>query len=68
MKHNAAGLASICVLSTGVLILLTSAASLQILGNKSIDTLYLNDIKIEIYDDNSLSDEECISGIESIAD
>ena len=68
MKHNAAGLASICVLSTGVLILLTSAASLQILGNKSIDTLYPNDIKIEIYDDNSLSDEECISGIESIAE
>lgn len=68
MKHNAAGLASICVLSTGVLILLTSAASLQILGNKSIDTLYPNDIKIEIYADNSLSDEECISGIESIAE
>ena len=68
MKHNAAGLASICVLSTGVLILLTSAASLQILGNKSIDTLYPNDIKIEIYDDNSLSDEECISEIESIAE
>lgn len=47
MKHNAAGLASICVLSTGVIILMTCGSSLMMLGEKNIDTLYPNDIKIE---------------------
>ncbi len=47
MKHNAAGLASICVLSTGVIILMTCGSSLMMLGEKNIDTLYPNDVKIE---------------------
>lgn len=47
MKHNAAGLASICVLSTGVILLLTCGCSLMMLGEKNIDDRYPTDIKVE---------------------
>ena len=47
MKHNAAGLASICILSTGVIILLTCGFSLMMLGEKNIDNKYPMDIKVE---------------------
>ena len=47
MKHNAAGLASICVLATGVILLMTSGFSLMMLGEKNIDDRYPTDIKIE---------------------
>ena len=44
MKHNAAGLASICVLSTGVILLLTCGFSLMMLIGKNIDDRYPTDI------------------------
>lgn len=47
MKHNAAGLASICILSTGVILLLTCGCSLMMLGEKNINRLYPTDVKIE---------------------
>lgn len=47
MKHNAAGLASICVLSTGVILLLTCGVSLMMLGEKNINDRFPTDIKIE---------------------
>lgn len=47
MKHNAAGLASICVLATGVILLMTCGFSLMMLGEKNIDDRYPTDIKIE---------------------
>ena len=47
MKHNAAGLASICILSTGVILLLTCGGSLMMLGEKDIDRRYPTDVKIE---------------------
>ena len=46
MKHNAAGLASICVLSTGVILLLTCGFSLMMLIGKNIDDRYPTDIKV----------------------
>lgn len=46
MKHNAAGLASICILSTSVILLLTCGSSLMMLGEKNLDERYPNDIKI----------------------
>ncbi len=46
MKHNAAGLASICVLSTGVILLLTCGFSLMMLIEKNIDDRYPTDIKV----------------------
>ena len=46
MKHNAAGLASICILSTAVILLITCATSLMMLGRKNINIMYPNDIMI----------------------
>lgn len=44
MKHNAAGLASICVLSTAVILLITCATSLMTLGRKNINTMFPSDV------------------------
>lgn len=46
MKHNAAGLASICVLSTAVILLLTCGFSLMMLIEKNVDDRYPTDMKI----------------------
>lgn len=61
MKHNAAGLASICVLSTGVILLLTCGFSLMMLVEKNIDHNYPTDIKAVI----SVADEK--EGRENLA-
>lgn len=53
MKHNAAGLASICVLSTGVILLLTCGFSLMMLVEKNIDNRFPTDIKVVV----SVADE-----------
>ncbi len=44
MKHNATGLASICVLSTGVILLLVCAFSLMTLGEQNINNMYPTDV------------------------
>lgn len=46
MKHNAAGLASICVLSSGVILLISSVASLAALGKQNIDMMYPRDVMV----------------------
>lgn len=46
MKHNAAGLASICVLSTGVILLVTCATTLMTLGKQNIDQFYPKEVMI----------------------
>ena len=61
MKHNAAGLASICVLSTGVILLLTCGFSLMMLVEKNIDNNYPTDIKAVV----SVADEK--EGRENLA-
>lgn len=68
MKHNAAGLASICILSTGVILLLTCGSSLMMLGEKSINTLYPKDIKVEMTEDYPMQETEYLSKVEDAAD
>lgn len=46
MKHNAAGLASICILSTAVILLITCATSLMVLGKENINIMFPNDVMI----------------------
>lgn len=46
MKHNAAGLASICVLSSGVILLISCVASLLALGRQNIDMMCPQDVVI----------------------
>ena len=43
MKHNAVGLASICVLSTAVIILFSCCASISFLGEQNINMLFPKD-------------------------
>ena len=58
MKHNAAGLASICILSTAVILLLVCSASLMMLGEQNIDSMFQKDVMVRgfIDENGSLSD------------
>lgn len=58
MKHNAAGLAGICVLSTGVILLMTCGVSLYLLGESTINQMYPRDIGVRIADGSAVSTEE----------
>lgn len=49
MKRNGAGLASICILSTMVLVTFSSSACLYLGNENSLDSLYQNDISTTIY-------------------
>ena len=49
MKRNGAGLASICILSTMVLVTFSSSACLYLGKENSLDSLYQNDISTTIY-------------------
>ena len=56
MKHNATGLASICILSTGVILLMVCALSLMMLGEQNLNMMYPTDImthSLKGYDDDS---------------
>lgn len=48
MKRNGAGLASICILATMVLVIISSTASLYIGGEDAIRTRYLREISITV--------------------
>ncbi|MCR5033082.1 MAG: FtsX-like permease family protein [Lachnospiraceae bacterium] len=74
MKHNAAGLASICILSTGVILLLVCASSLMMLGEQNINTMFPTDVMIhgaaegeaqESVYESALTDAITTSGIEA---
>lgn len=49
MKRNGAGLASICILSTMVLVTFSSSACLYLGKEDSLNTLYRNDISASLY-------------------
>lgn len=68
MKHNAAGLASICVLSTGVILLLTCGSSLMMLGEKNLDERYPTDIKIETLTTDKNAEREYTDRVQQAAD
>ena len=57
MKHNAAGLASICILSTAVILLLTCGSSLMLLGENNINNMYPTDVRVKFADDEKKPEE-----------
>lgn len=59
MKRNGAGLASICILSTMVLVMISSSSSLYFGKNESIDSVFFRDnqISVRIWDINDATDE-----------
>ena len=57
MKHNAAGLASICILSTAVILLMVCSSSLVMLGEQNINSMYRRDIVTWCKNDGSYSSE-----------
>lgn len=69
MKRNGAGLASICILSTMVLVMISSTASLYIGAEDSMHTRYPYDIqmRIDIYDLKDFQ-EEIFRDFRSIAE
>ncbi len=65
MKHNAVGLASICILSTGVILLMVCSGALMALGEQNINSMFKQDIMIRTYgDSDSLSEDYCMNVIE----
>ncbi len=58
MKHNAAGLASICILSTAVILLMVCSGTLMALGEQNINAMYLYDMTIIGNRTSDISDKE----------
>lgn len=70
MKHNAAGLASICVLSSGVILLISCVASLVALGNQNIEMTCPKDVMVRyVSSDDSVERrvDSIVKGYEDIA-
>jgi len=68
MKHNAAGLAAICVFSTGVIFLLSCGSTLMALGERDIEMSYPMEIQFENNaSDENIDDEEIIRVAEEAA-
>lgn len=61
MRKNGAGLASICILSTMVLVTLSSTVSLYAGIPDNIGTRYPHDITLTMYDDETLQADRLIS-------
>ena len=69
MKRNGAGLASICVLATMVLVMLSSTTCLYFGQEDAVNARYPHDIAVTVYGDEHLMDktelEELRRGVES---
>ena len=69
MKRNGAGLASICVLATMVLVMLSSTICLYFGQEDAVNVRYPHDIAVTVYGDEHLMDktelEELRQGVES---
>ena len=69
MKRNGAGLASICVLATMVLVMLSSTTCLYYGQEDAVNARYPHDIAVTVYGDEHLMDkmelEELRQGVES---
>ena len=68
MRRNGAGLASICILSTMVLVTLSSTVSLYRGIPDNIETRYPHDITVTLYDDESLQTDKYIDIINEEAE
>ena len=64
MKHNAAGLASICILSTGVILLLVCSTALMMLGEQNIDSMFKKDVMIRGLETENGSVSDCEAAID----
>lgn len=64
MRKNGAGLASICILSTMVLVTLSSTVSLYAGIPDNIETRYPHDITLTMYDDETLQTDRLISVVD----
>lgn len=62
MKQNAIGLASICILSTGVLLMIAMTVSIYFGMNDIMLNRYLYDVDMSV---TSISEEECQTAIEA---
>lgn len=69
MKRNGAGLASICILLTMVLVMISSSASLYFGEENSVQNRYPNDINLKIYYNSmeGISDENLNATREQLA-
>ena len=69
MKRNGAGLASVCVLATMVLVMLSSTTCLYFGQEDAVNARYPHDIAVTVYGDEHLMDkmelEELRQGVES---
>lgn len=68
MRKNGAGLASICILSTMVLVTLSSTVSLYRGIPDNVELLYPHDITVTLYDDESLQTDSFIDVINEEAE
>ena len=68
MRRNGAGLASICILSTMVLVTMSSTVSLYRGIPDSIEEAYPHDITVQMYDDETRQTDSLIDVINGIAE
>ncbi|MCR5273089.1 MAG: ABC transporter permease [Lachnospiraceae bacterium] len=66
MKHNAVGLASICILSTAVIILISCVVSLVALSERTLDRKFPSDVMIYYASDESEVAERFNETVEDI--
>jgi len=68
MKHNASGLASICILSTGVILLLSCAGSLYALGQRTVNSMYAYGFRAQRYETVAGKEEEYEEALQMAAE
>lgn len=68
MRRNGAGLASICILSTMVLVTLSSTVSLYRGIPDQVERDYPHDITVEMYDDETRRTDQLVEVIDGIAE
>ncbi|MCR5657184.1 MAG: ABC transporter permease, partial [Butyrivibrio sp.] len=64
MKHNAVGLASICILSTGVILLMVCSGSLMALGEQNINTMFREDVMMHMENDDTKSENDYLAVVD----
>ena len=63
MKQNAAGLATICILSTSAIIVLAAGASLYANGERSINEMYPREVQINTFDSSLEETNEIVQEV-----
>ena len=63
MKRNGAGLASVCILATMVLVMISSTTCLYFGQEKAVDSRYPHDLAVTVYGGEHLLDEAEVAGL-----